>query len=126
MFNIIDKNERKVYYIKHKEKNMSKRTTIIMPETQKVLEKMGEQIKLARLRRNLAVELVAERAGISRATLWAVEKGTPTVSIGTYAAVLHALGGMDRDLALIAQDDEFGRKLQDLNIQTRGRAKRGK
>ena len=100
---------------------MSKRTVIVMPETQRTLETMGEQIKMARLRRNLAAELVAERAGISRATLWAVEKGTPTVAIGT-----HALGGMDKDFELIAKDDVFGRKLQDLNIQTRGRAKRGK
>lgn len=105
---------------------MSKRTVVVMPETQRILETMGEQIKLARLRRNLATELVAERAGISRATLWAVEKGTPTVSIGTYAAVLHALGGMDRDFALIAKDDELGRKLQDLQIKARGRATRGK
>lgn len=105
---------------------MSKRTVVVMPETQRILETMGEQIKLARLRRNLATELVAERAGISRATLWSVEKGTPTVSIGTYAAVLHALGGMDKDFEFVARDDEFGRKLQDLNIQTRGRAKRGK
>lgn len=105
---------------------MSKRTVVVMPETQRILETMGEQIKMARLRRNLATELVAERAGISRATLWAVEKGTATVSIGTYAVVLHALGGMDRDFELVARDDEFGRKLQDLNIQTRGRAKRGK
>lgn len=105
---------------------MSKQTVVIMPETQRILEKMGEQIKLARLRRNIAAELVSERAGISRTTLWAVEKGTPTVSIGTYAAVLHALGGMEKDFALVAQDDEFGRKLQDLNIQTRGRVKRGK
>ena len=104
---------------------MSKRTVVVMPETQRVLKTMGEQIKLARLRRNIATELVAERAGISRATLWAVEKGTPTVSIGTYAAVLHALGGMDKDFELIAKDDEFGRKLQDLNIRTRKRAKRG-
>ena len=105
---------------------MSKRTVVVMPETQRILETMGEQIKIARLRRNLATELVAERAGISRATLWAVEKGTPTVSIGTYAAVLHALGGMDKDFKLVAKDDELGRKLQDLNIRTRRRAKRGK
>ena len=105
---------------------MSKRTVVVMPETQRILSIMGEQIKLARLRRNLATELVAERAGISRATLWAVEKGTPTVSIGTYAAVLQALGGMDQDFALVAKDDELGRKLQDLQIKTRGRATRGK
>jgi transcriptional regulator with XRE-family HTH domain len=104
---------------------MSKKTVVIMPDTQEILEQMGEQIKLARLRRNLSTDLIAERAGISRATLWAVEKGTPTVSMGTYAAVLHALGGMDRDLVLIAKDDELGRKLQDLKLPTRQRAKKG-
>lgn len=104
---------------------MSKKTIIVMPETKRILEVVGEQIKMARLRRNLSVELVAERAGISRATLWSVEKGTPTVAIGTYAAVLHALGGMDKDFELIAKDDEFGRKLQDLNLRARKRAKRG-
>ena len=105
---------------------MSKKSVILMPDTQKILDTMGEQIKLARLRRKLSVELVAERAGISRATLWAVEKGSPTVAIGTYAAVLHALGGMDKDFEQVAKDDEFGRKLQDLNLPSRQRAKRGK
>ena len=95
---------------------MSKKTVAIMPSTQKVLENMGEQIKLARLRRNLSTELLSERAGISRATLWAVEKGSPTVAMGMYAAVLHALGGLDKDLELIAKDDEFGRRLQDMNL----------
>lgn len=101
---------------------MSKRTAAIMPQTQKILEQMGQQIKLARLRRKLSAELVAERAGISRATLWSIERGSPSVAIGMYAAVLHALNGMDRDLALIAKDDEFGRKLQDLELVTRKRA----
>ena len=105
---------------------MGKKAAAILPETQRILETVGEQIKTARLRRNLATELVAERAGISRATLWAVEKGSSTVSIGTYAAVLHALGGMDKDLEQIARDDEFGRKLQDLNLPLRQRVKRGK
>ena len=101
---------------------MSKRTTVIMPQTEKILAQMGEQIKLARLRRKLSTELVAERASISRATLWAIEKGSPSVAIGIYAAVLHALNGMDKDLALVAKDDEFGRKLQDLELVTRKRA----
>ena len=105
---------------------MSKRTTVIMPGTAKILEQMGEQIKLARLRRQIPADLVAERAGISRATLWAVEKGTPTVAMGTYAAVLHALNGLDRDLLLVAKDDELGRKLQDLNLLTRKRAPKTK
>ena len=83
---------------------------------------MGEQIKLARLRRRLSTELVAERAGISRATLWNVEKGSPSVAIGIYAAVLHALGNMDNDFLLVAKDDELGRTLQDLELPVRRRA----
>jgi transcriptional regulator with XRE-family HTH domain len=83
---------------------------------------MGEQIKLARLRRNLSAVLVAERAGISRATLQSVEKGSPSVSIGIYASVLHALNNLDKDLLLIAKDDELGRTLQDLKLTTRKRA----
>ena len=55
---------------------MAKKTAQILPATQDILSSMGEQIKLARLRRNLSVELVAERADISRATLWKVEKAT--------------------------------------------------
>lgn len=101
---------------------MGKRSTIIMPQTRDILLQMGEQIRMARLRRRLSVELVAERAGISRATLWAVEKGTPSVSMGSYAAVLHALNGMDRDLLRVASDDELGRKLQDLELTVRKRA----
>jgi transcriptional regulator with XRE-family HTH domain len=93
-----------------------------MPQTRKLLEQMGEQVKLARLRRKLSAQLVAERAGISRQTLNAIEKGSSTVSIGSYAAVLHALNNLDTDLLLIAKDDELGRKLQDLDLPTRKRA----
>ncbi|MEG2633611.1 MAG: helix-turn-helix transcriptional regulator, partial [Oscillospiraceae bacterium] len=77
---------------------MAKRKVVLLPETQQILQTMGEQIKMARLRRKLSAELVAERADVSRATLWAVEKGSPSVAIGIYAAVLHALNYMDKDL----------------------------
>ena len=101
---------------------MSKKATILLPQTQEILNQMGEQIRLARLRRHLSAELVAERAGLSRMTLSNIEKGSPSVAIGSYAAVLHALNGMDKDLLLVAKDDEFGRKLQDLELPTRHRA----
>ena len=103
---------------------MPKKTVDILPATQDILSTMGEQIKLASLRRNLSVELVAERADISRATLWKVEKGDKTVAIGIYAAVLHALNGMDKDLLLVAKDDVLGRTIQDLNLTVRKRAPR--
>ena len=48
---------------------MSKKATVILPQTQRMLNQMGEQIRLARVRRRLTAELVAERAGISRMTL---------------------------------------------------------
>lgn len=95
---------------------------IVMPRISKTLKQMGNQIKLARLRRNLTASLVCERAGISRATLWQIEKGSPTVSMGAYASVLLALNGLDKDLLKIASDDELGRTLQDMKITTRNRA----
>ena len=102
---------------------MGKKSVVLMPQTKEILETMGEQIKMARLRRKISAELSAERAGISRATLWAVEKGSPSVSMGIYAAVLHSLSGLDRELLLIAKDDELGRKLQDLDLPMRKRVK---
>ena len=93
----------------------------IMPDTENILKTMGEQIKMARLRRRLSATLVAERAGISRSTLWKVENGNPSVAVGNYAAVLHALNNMDKDLLKIAGDDELGRKLQDIELLRRGK-----
>ena len=101
---------------------MGKRKVVLLPETEQILQTMGEQIKMARLRRRVPVELVAERAAISRATLWSIEKGSPSVAIGMYAAVLHALNYMDRDLLLVAKDDALGRKLKDLELTVPRRA----
>ena len=101
---------------------MKKAAYNILPGTEEILKSMGEQIKLARLRRSLSAELVA----ISRASLWKVEKGEPAVAMGIYAAVLHALNNLDKDLLFLAKDDEMGRRLQDLNLLTRKRAPRRK
>ena len=101
---------------------MSKKSTVVLPQTQQILNQMGEQIRLVRLHRHLSAELVAERVCISRVTLRNIEK----VAIGNYAAVLHALNGMDKNLLFVAKDDVLGRKLQDLELPTRRRApKRG-
>ena len=105
---------------------MGRKAVVVLPQTQRLLSEMGEQIRLARLRRHLPSELVAERAGVSRQTVTAVEKGSASVAVGAYAAVLHALGGLEQDLLLIAKDDELGRKLQDLDLPQRQRAPRQK
>ena len=93
----------------------------ILPKNQKILSLVGEQIKLARLRRKFSAELVAERAGISRPTLLSIEKGQAFVGIGSYINVLHVLG-LEKDFLLLAKDDELGRKLQDLGLNTKERA----
>ena len=94
---------------------MTKKKIIILPKTRRILAEMGENIKLARLRRKFSAEQVAERANISRPTLSSIEKGKPTVSIGSYLLVLQVLG-LEKDLLLLAKDDKLGRKLQDANI----------
>lgn len=91
-----------------------------MPAVRRLLEQLGENIRLARLRRGFSMELVAERAGMSRATLRGVENGEPSVTIGAYVNVLHSLG-LHQDLALVGRDDELGRKLQDAKLPTRRR-----
>ena len=90
----------------------NQKKTLVTPKTTQILSSVGTQIRLARLRRRLSVELVAERAGVSRQTVWKVEKGSPSVAIGIYAKVLAAIG-LQEDLLLLAKDDELGRLLQD-------------
>ena len=85
------------------------------------MQVVGGQIKLARLRRNLSVAQVAERATCSPLTVSRIEKGAPTVAIGIYLRVLYALQ-LDDDILFLAKDDELGRMLQDLNLPQRERA----
>jgi transcriptional regulator with XRE-family HTH domain len=88
---------------------------IVFPRHQKLLEQVGEKLKLARKRRKLTAVQVALRANISRNTLYLLEKGTPSVSIGALFNVLRVLGLHDDFLKLVA-DDELGRKMQDLRL----------
>ncbi len=100
---------------------MSKNKTILFPKNKRILTEIGENIKLARLRRNYSTQQVSERANISRTTLGSIEKGSETVSIGAYLAVLSVLG-LEKDFLLIAKDDELGRKIQDAKLIRRERA----
>lgn len=85
------------------------------------MQVMGKQIKLARLRRNLSIAQVAERATCSTLTVSRIERGTPSVSIGIYLRVLYALQ-LEEDILYIAREDELGRRLQDLSLVARRRA----
>ena len=103
---------------------MKKRPTLL-PKIDQGMALVGQQIKLARLRRKLSSEIVAERAGISRNTLISIEKGKATVSVGHFLIVLKVLGLSD-DFLLIARDDVLGRKLQDAKLVTKLRAPKKK
>jgi transcriptional regulator with XRE-family HTH domain len=117
MFRIIHKNANNDY----NNKQMKPR---IYPKTQERLALMGEQIKLARLRRGLSASLIAERAGVSRTTVYMIEKGNPRISLGAIAAVLSSIGGMDEDLLAIGRDDIAGRTYQDLHLKIKKKGSR--
>jgi len=93
----------------------------LLPSQQRTLKEMGDQIRLARLRRDLSSEQIAERAGISRGTLIKIERGDEGVAMGYYFRTLIALG-LGQDILLLAKDDELGRKLQDAKLELRERA----
>jgi transcriptional regulator with XRE-family HTH domain len=97
----------------------------LLPKHERMLRLVGEQFKLARLRRKLSVKQISERADIGASTLWRIEKGDPGVAMGNYMQVLMTLG-LEQDIVKLASDDELGRKIQDIGLITKKRApKRG-
>jgi transcriptional regulator with XRE-family HTH domain len=91
---------------------MSGKKTTLLPGPEKILTELGVNLKLARKRRKLTRDLVAERAGIARSTLQLIEDGNPGVAMSSYLQVLFVLG-LEKDLLRVAADDLLGRKLQD-------------
>jgi DNA-binding XRE family transcriptional regulator len=87
---------------------------------QRVLRKLGDDIRDARLRRRISTAMMAERASISRTTLNKVEKGDPGVSLGIYTTVLFALGLSDGVGKLAdARTDTLGTQLEEEHLPQR-------
>src|ERR1700733_1388601 len=99
---------------------MNMRKKVLLPSSQRALSELGENIKLARLRRKLTVAQVAERADVSSMTVWHVEKGLPSVAMGIYYKILLVLG-LEEDILKIAANDPLGRKLQDADLMSKTR-----
>jgi transcriptional regulator with XRE-family HTH domain len=94
---------------------MRAKKQVLLPKHKKLMELVGANIKLARKRRKLTTLQVAERAGFDRSTLYEIERGNPSVSMGAYFNTLRVLG-LENDFLKLAADDELGRKLQDLEL----------
>ncbi len=103
-------------------KDIVKRSAVVFPKNRKVLEQLGENIKLAYKRRGYTQSQISERTGLSRLTIRKIEQGDAKVSIGHYVAVLSVLG-LVGDFGRVAEDDELGRKLQDIKLMGNQRGK---
>lgn len=84
------------------------------------MRKLGHDLSLARRRRRISTEDMAERVFVSRDTIWRLEKGDPTVSMGTLATAAFILGfeARLRDLAS-SESDHLGRALEEDRLPKR-------
>ena len=101
------------------------RTAPFLPlPVKRALVKLGADIRASRLRRRISTTVMAERAAVTRTTIYKVEKGDAGVSIGTYATVLFILGLIERlgDLSDVHYDD-IGLQLEEMRLPRRIRQK---
>ena len=98
--------------------DMKPKRTLLLPKAARSLAIMGQNVKLARIRRRITAAMMCERAGISHATLTAIEQGRSSVSMAGYMSVLFCLN-LHKDIEKVAADDELGRELQDLRLPKR-------
>lgn len=94
---------------------MPRKTAPLSPTLEDILKILGENIRLARLRRKITTTMLAERSGMNRGTLRKIENGDSGATMGAYASVLFCLG-LEKDLLLIGNADPLGRRLQDAEL----------
>jgi transcriptional regulator with XRE-family HTH domain len=99
---------------------MAKTIAALLPPTTELLQRFGERLRLARLRRRLTAKQVAERAGMVPMTLRSLERGGAGVTMGAYLAVMQVLG-IEKDLDLLGTSDPLGRELQDARLTAQGK-----
>lgn len=94
---------------------MKSKRAKIFPQHKHILKEVGENIKLARMRRKITTMQLSERADMNRTTLYHIERGRSSVAIGSYFNVLRVLN-LHTDFLKLAKDDKLGRKLQDMDL----------
>ncbi len=91
----------------------------------RAIRKLGQDIRDARLRRRIPTEILAQRASISRTTLYKIENGDLNVSMTSYVTILFVLGMIDRVSNLAdAREDTLGRQLEEEHLPKRIRLRR--
>ncbi len=91
----------------------------------RALRKLGNDLRDARRRRRIPAQILAERASISRMTLYKIEKGQGGVALGNYATVIFALGLIERLAGLAdVREDAVGRELDAENLPQRVRLRK--
>ena len=98
---------------------MSKTSSIPLPAAH-ALRKLGRDLALARRKRGISTNDMAARLFVSRDTLWRLERGDPTVALGTLvtAAFVLQLHGRLANLAAPASD-ELGLSLDERRLPQR-------
>ena len=91
---------------------MPRRTPPTLPAARRQIEALGQRLRVARLRRAMTQEVMAERVGVSVPTIAKLENGDPSTSLATMLRVMTVLG-LAADIDLIAEKDPLGRSLQD-------------
>jgi transcriptional regulator with XRE-family HTH domain len=90
----------------------------------RALKRLGSDLKNARRRRRIKAALMAERVGVTRATLDRMEKGSPTVGMGIYATAIYSLDPEKLEaLATIFTDDTLGQAILDRDLPKRIRGR---
>lgn len=100
-------------------------TDVLPPRVRRSLAKLGKDLKDARRKRSLTVDMMVERVGVSKATYLKIEKGDPSVSMGAYAMTLFSLG-FSNALAEMAdsRNDEAGMLMDSARLPQRVRPKK--
>ena len=64
---------------------------ILFPKHLDILKYLGENIKLARLGRQLTQQQLSQRADVIRSKIYLIELGVPSVAVGAYFNILRVL-----------------------------------
>jgi len=102
-----------------------KNSPIPLP-VERALRRVGHNVALARRRRNLSQEALAERIGASVNTVRRMEDGHPGTALQHVARALQVFGELDKfENLLDTSQDSVGLALMDERLPQRIRTRRG-